>query len=79
MDLKAEAVERKKALFLHYVGPAVYDIYDTLKADGDKYKEVKQKLDDYFSYQSVTLTSVPWNLPWAWPNTCSGLYLGMQI
>ncbi len=48
MDLKAEAVERKKALFLHYVGPAVYDIYDTLKAEGDKYKEVRQKLDDYF-------------------------------
>ena len=48
MDLKAEAVERKKALFLHYVGPAVYDIYDTMKAEGDKYKEVKQKLDAYF-------------------------------
>ncbi len=48
MDVKAEAVEHKKALFLHYVGPAVYDIYDTLKAEGDEYKEVKQKFDDYF-------------------------------
>ena len=43
-----EDAKRKKALLLHFMGEQAYDIYDTLKADGDNYADVKQKLHGYF-------------------------------
>ena len=48
--LDMEARKRKKALFLHYAGDEVFDIYDTLGLSGDKanYDEVKQGLTNYF-------------------------------
>ena len=43
-----EDAKWKKALLLHFMGEQAYDIYDTLKADGDNYADVKQKLHGYF-------------------------------
>ena len=40
---------RQKALLLHYGGPKLTDIYNTLKSPSDKeYKDVKVKLDKHF-------------------------------
>ncbi|TKS65153.1 Retrovirus-related Pol polyprotein from transposon 17.6 [Collichthys lucidus] len=47
MNITGDA--RLKALLLHIAGERVYDIYDTLAAEGDKYADTKQKLSGYFS------------------------------
>ena len=40
--------KRKKALLLHYMGEECFDIYETVKEEGDVYDVVKTKLSDYF-------------------------------
>lgn len=47
MNITGDA--RLKALLLHIAGERVYDIYDTLAAEDDKYADTKQKLSGYFS------------------------------
>ena len=46
--LDIDTDERKTALLLHYAGESVFDVYDTLKADGDKYDDIVRKLTEHF-------------------------------
>lgn len=50
MDVKDTAAEklRKKALLMHYMGAACFDIYVTVKDDDDDYTAVKEKMNRYF-------------------------------
>ena len=47
-DINADP--RKKALLLHFAGPIVHDIYETLSPDtiGDNYADTLKVLNDYF-------------------------------
>ena len=49
--MDVQATSRQCAMLLHFTGPRVADIYDTLKADDDEFDTVKQKLTDYFAPQ----------------------------
>ena len=51
--LNITADKRKTALLLHYPGPDVDDIYDTLPTSSNEdYKTVVEKLNQYFSPQT---------------------------
>ena len=51
--LNITADKRKTALLLHYAGPDVDDIYDTLPTSSNEdYKTVVEKLNQYFSPQT---------------------------
>ena len=45
---------RRRALLMHYAGPEVNDIFDTLAATGDNaaYDTAKQKLEEHFETQT---------------------------
>ena len=45
---------RLKALLLHLAGERVHDIYDTLADEGDKYADVKARLETYFTPKKNT-------------------------
>jgi hypothetical protein len=40
---------RQTAMLLHYAGPRVFEIYSTYGDEGDDFKAVIAKLDDYFA------------------------------
>lgn len=40
--------KRKKSCLLHYMGAECFEIYETVKVDGDDFAGVKKKLTDYF-------------------------------
>ena len=50
MNVSSSDAEKvhKKALLMHYMCAASFDIYDTVKEDNDEYKYVKDKMDTYF-------------------------------
>ena len=53
---------RLKALLLHLAGERVHDIYESLADEGDKYADVKARLETYFTPQeehSVSSLYVP--------------------
>ena len=52
--------KRKRALLLHYAGPDVDEIFDTLPntGDGGDYDTAVAKLDEYFSLQVNTTYEV---------------------
>ena len=49
---------RKRALLLHYAGPTVDEIFDTLEDTGTDYKTAADKLTEYFSSQVNTTYEV---------------------
>ena len=51
---------RKRALLLHYAGPAVNDIFDTIPATGghDDFDTAKDKLSAYFRPQTNAIFQV---------------------
>ncbi len=51
---------RRRALLLHYAGPDVCDIFDTLAETGgdDAYELAKQKLIDYFTPQTNKILDI---------------------
>ena len=50
VGMNIDSKKRKKALLLHYAGPDVFTIYETLGLDtaDDNYLETKTGLKDYF-------------------------------
>lgn len=50
--------KQKRALMLHYAGPAVDEIFDTLESTGDDYKTAVEKLTEYFTPQTSTAYEV---------------------
>ncbi|XP_060594467.1 uncharacterized protein LOC132748833 [Ruditapes philippinarum] len=52
MDIKDK--KRQRALFLHYAGEEVNDIFDVLKNTGDDYETAKIKLTEYFAPKKNT-------------------------
>ncbi|XP_053389269.1 uncharacterized protein K02A2.6-like [Mercenaria mercenaria] len=45
---------RQRALFLHYVGEEVNDIFNTLQGTGDDYETAKTQLTEYFAPKKCT-------------------------
>ena len=59
LRLNITADKRKTALLLHYAGPNVDDICDTLPtSNNEDYKAVVEKLNQYFSSQTVVAFEV---------------------
>ena len=52
MDIKDK--KRQRALFLHYAGEEVNDIFETLTSTGDDYETAKTKLTEYFAPKKNT-------------------------
>ena len=54
IGMKITVPKRKRALLLHYAGPEVDEIFDTLPNTGDDsdYATAVEKLNEYFSPQT---------------------------
>ena len=56
MNIKEKG--RKRAVFLHFAGPRVQDIFDILVDTGDDFETVAKKLMEYFEPRKHLLFNI---------------------